>query len=149
MSKSKMNQAASGNASIPAHTSAQAAAAETPAAPSVPAQEPDIPIQDQLPTYIAVKINSLRPEGPVLAYASATLNGCFAIRGIKIVNGEKGAFVSMPSYKAGGRFQDICFPITKEFREQLHATVMEAYQQELAQISQRGQEPPAPVQKMD
>lgn len=146
MSKSKMNQAVSGNASIPAHASAQAAAGESPAAP---AQEPDIPIQEQLPTYIAVKINSLRPEGPVLAYASATLNGCFAIRGIKIINGEKGAFVSMPSYKTGSRFQDVCFPITKEFREQLHATVMEAYQQELAQISQRGQEPPAPVQKMD
>lgn len=147
MSKSKMNQAVSGNASIPAHASAQAAAEESPAA--APVQEPDIPIQDQLPTYIAVKINSLRPEGTVLAYASATLNGCFAIRGIKIVNGEKGAFVSMPSYKTGGRFQDVCFPITKEFREQLHATVMEAYQQELAQISQRGQEPPAPAQKMD
>ena len=142
MSKSKMNQAVSGNASIPAHASAQAAA-------PAPVQEPDIPIQDQLPTYIAVKNNSLRPEGPVLAYASATLNGCFAIRGIKIVNGEKGAFVSMPSYKTGGRFQDVCFPITKEFREQLHATVMEAYQQELAQISQRRQEPPAPAQKMD
>lgn len=148
MSKSKMNQAVSGNASIPAHASAQAAAGESPAAAPAPVQEPDIPIQDQLPTYIAVKINSLRPEGPVLAYASATLNGCFAIRGIKIVNGEKGAFVSMPSYKTQGRFQDVCFPITKEFREQLHATVLEAYQQELAQFAQRAQEPPAPAQNM-
>lgn len=147
MSKSKMNQAVSGNASIPT---------QAPATEQIPDQmstgisgpEQDVPIQDQLPTYIAVKINSLRPEGSVLAYASATLNGCFAIRGIKIVNGEKGAFVSMPSYKTGGRFQDVCFPITKEFREQLHATVLEAYQQELAQLSQRGQEPPAPAQKM-
>lgn len=148
MPKSKMNQAVSGNASIPAHVSAQAAAGESPTATPAPVQEPDIPIQDQLPTYIAVKINSLRPEGPVLAYASATLNGCFAIRGIKIVNGEKGAFVSMPSYQAGGCFQDVCFPITKDFREQLHATVMEAYQQELVQISQRAQEPPVPAQNM-
>lgn len=148
MSKSKMNQAVSGNASIPAHASAQADAGESPAAAPAPVQEPDIPIQDQLPTYIAVKINSLRPEGPVLAYASATLNGCFAIRGIKIVNGEKGTFVSMPSYKTQGRFQDVCFPITKEFREQLHATVLEAYQQELVQFAQRAQEPPVPAQNM-
>lgn len=148
MSKSKMNQAVSGNASIPAHASAQADAGESPAAAPAPVQEPDIPIQDQLPTYIAVKIYSVHTSGPLLATASVSLNGCFAVRGVKIVQGAHGPFVSMPSYKSGGEHKDVCFPITKEFREQLHATVLEAYQQELAQLSQREQEPPAPAQKM-
>lgn len=147
MSKSKMNETASGNASIPT---------QAPATEQIPDQmstgvsgpEQDVPIQDQLPTYIAVKIYSVHTSGPLLANASISLNGCFAVRGVKIVQGAHGLFVSMPSYKSGGEHKDVCFPITKEFREQLHATVLEAYQQELAQLSQRGQEPPIPAQNM-
>ncbi len=147
MSKSKANQSVSGNASIPHQTPAKEQPAEQMPTPT-PTQEQDIPIQDQLPTYIAVNIYSLHTSGPLLANASISLNGCFAVRGVKIVQGAHGPFVSMPSYKAGGEHKDVCFPITKEFREQLHATVLEAYQQELAQLSQRGQEPPAQTQNM-
>ncbi len=40
----------------------------------------------------------------------------------------------MPSYKAGnGEYKDICFPVTKEFREQLHSAVLTAYQQAITQ----------------
>lgn len=133
MSKSKMTESMSGNAAISAQTASQ---------------ETEIPIQEQLPTYIDVRINSIRTSGPVKAYVSATLNGCFAIRGLKIVQGEHGPFVSMPSSKTEKGYQDICFPCTKEFREQLHATVMEAYQQELAQMGQRSQDLATPQQTM-
>lgn len=102
--------------------------------------EKTAPVQEQLPTSISVKIHSVHASGPLLANASVNLNGCFAIRGVKVVQGEHGPFVSMPSYKAGGEYKDVCFPITKDFRDQLHTAVMGAYQQELAQLTQRGQE---------
>lgn len=141
MSKPKTNQVASGNASIPAPTTPTEKV-------SAPAQAADPPIQEQLPTYIDVRIHSVHTSGPLLANASITLNGCFAVRGVKIVQGEHGPFVSMPSYKSGGEYKDVCFPVTKDFREQLHATVLEAYQQELSQIQQRGLETPPLDQKM-
>ena len=48
---------------------------------------------------IKVKIHTLRTEGGRLADASVSLDGCFAIRGVRIVSGSKGPFVAMPSYK--------------------------------------------------
>lgn len=117
------------------------------------------PVQEQLPTSVAVKIHSVHTSGPLLANASISLNGCFAVRGVKVVQGEHGPFVSMPSYKVGGEYKDVCYPFTKEFREQIDGAVMGAYQQELAQLTQRGQtasnhgsqeaqEPPFPQQTM-
>ncbi len=139
MSKTKMNESVSGNASAPAQATAPAQAA----APQV----------EQLPTQVTAKISSLRTSGSTLATASVDLNGVFAVRGVKVVQGANGPFVSMPSYKTADGFKDVCFPTTKEFREQLHAAVLDAYQQELAQITQRGQtppsqEPPAPEMTM-
>lgn len=86
------------------------------------------------PMKIDVKIGSIHPEGNVRAYASVNLNDCFAIRNVKIVDSTKGLFIAMPSYKAGnGEYKDICFPVTKEFREQLSEAVINAYQQALIQ----------------
>jgi stage V sporulation protein G len=68
------------------------------------------------------------------ANASVNINDSFAIRNIKVVEGSKGLFVSMPSYKAGnGEYKDICFPCTKEAREQFNEAVIGAYQQALTQ----------------
>ena len=55
------------------------------------------PSEVHSPTNIQVKIYRPSPKGPVLADASVTLNGCFAIRGIQIREGKNGPFVSMPS----------------------------------------------------
>jgi stage V sporulation protein G len=87
-----------------------------------------------LPMKVDVKIGSIRPEGSIKAYASVNLNGCFAIRNVKVLDSTKGLFVSMPSYRAGnGEYKDICFPVTKEFREQLNTAVLDAYKQALVQ----------------
>ena len=48
---------------------------------------------------IDVKINSISMEGNILATASINLNQCLAIRYIRLMNGEKGMFLSMPSYR--------------------------------------------------
>jgi len=88
-----------------------------------------------MPT-IDAKINMMYPpsaEGGVRAYASATVDNCLAIRGIRVMEGREGLFVSMPSRKAGNEYKEICFPVTKEFREQLHGSVLDAYQQAIAQ----------------
>ena len=106
---------------------------------TAPAQE-EAPVREQLPTQVDVKIHALRTNGPVLANASVDLNGCFAIRGVKVMNGSNGPFVSMPSYKSGNEYRDVCFPCTKEFRQQFQQAVLDAYQQELSQLPQRQQE---------
>ena len=94
-----------------------------------------------LPTQVDVKISSIRPEGSVRAIASVNLNNCFAIRNVKVVDSSKGLFIAMPSYKAGnGEYKDICFPVTKEFREQLSNAVIDAYHQALAQSQSQNQQ---------
>lgn len=94
-----------------------------------------------------IRIHSMYPpgqKGGIRAYASATIDGCFAVRGIKVVEGgeEKGLFVAMPSRKTLDGYKEICCPVTKEFREQLHKAVMDAYQQAITMT----QNPPAPQQ---
>jgi stage V sporulation protein G len=113
---------------------------ETPKAPA-----PEEAKSQALPTSVDVRINSIRPEGSTKAIASATLNGCFAVRNIKVMESSKGLFVSMPSYRAGnGQYRDICFPTTAEFRQKLNDAVIGAYHQALAQGQKEAaqQQPP-------
>lgn len=100
---------------------------------TAPAQKPQ-PMEAQ-PMEIAVKIHSLSTSGSTLAHASVTLGGCFAVRGIKIMNSVKGPFVSMPSYMTAKGPKDICFPCTPDFHKHFQETVLSAYRQELDQIN--------------
>nr|WP_326183701.1 SpoVG family protein [uncultured Oscillibacter sp.] len=102
---------------------------------------------------IDVRINSIRTNGPVLATASFNLNGAFAVRGVKILDGSNGPFVSMPSYKTSDGYKDICFPCNREFKLALDNAILGAYQQQIGQVAQRGhtdhsQEPPTPEMTM-
>ncbi|GEM_PF-42705 len=98
-----------------------------------------------MPT-IETRVGSMYPAaaaGGVRAYASATIDGCLAIWGIRVMEGKDGLFVSMPSRKSADGYQEICFPVTKEFRQQLHNSVLDAYQQALTQTqaqASQGQE---------
>ena len=92
------------------------------------------------PIQYDVKIHSLYPEGSCRASASVNLNGSFAIRGLKVMEGANGLFVSMPSYRTGnGEYKDICFPCTKEARSQLNEAVLHAYHQSLSQSRSQDQ----------
>lgn len=97
-----------------------------------------------LPMQYEVKINSIRPEGTILATASVNLNGCFAIRGVKVMQSERGPFVSMPRYRAGEKYRDICFPCTKEAHTEFTYAVLNAYEQALGQSQARTQGSAAP-----
>ena len=50
---------------------------------------------------VDVRVYPSKEEGNLLAFASVTLGGCFAVKGVKIMEGEKGAFVAMPDRKDG------------------------------------------------
>ena len=83
-----------------------------------------------------IKITRIKDESSnLLGYADVSLGGAFAIKGIKIMNGSNGPFVSMPNYKAlkdgQEEFHDICFPTTAEFREEFNNAVMDAFNKSL------------------
>ena len=112
------------------------------------------PLQDKAPAskyppiHVDVRIHSIKTQGNVLANATANLNGCFAIRGIRVMDGKNGPYVAMPDYKSGDRYKDICFPCTKEFKQEFDQTVLDAYQQALTQLPQRQLEQAAPSMGM-
>lgn len=107
-------------------------------AENIPQETAQTAAEQPIPMKVDVKIGSIRPEGSIRAYASVNLNDCFAIRNVKVMDSTKGLFVAMPSYKSGnGEYKDICFPVTKEFREQLNNAVIDAYKQALTQSQQQ------------
>ncbi|MEG1571889.1 MAG: SpoVG family protein [Clostridia bacterium] len=95
-----------------------------------------------------VNIYPSRGDGAQKASATVNINGGFAIRGVKIMEGSKGLFVSMPSYKAGnGEYKDICFPCTKASKAEFDKALLTAYQQKMAQSQTAAAEPAAPAQQ--
>ncbi len=91
-------------------------------------QEPDF----------TVKVTPFEREGRnVLGIARIYFEDSFVVGNVSILKGKEKEFVAMPSYKAkqSGKdgkpqYQDVCFPVTKEFREKLYDTILEAYKQE-------------------
>lgn len=75
---------------------------------------------------------TLRNDGKLKAFASITLEDCFVVRGLKIIEGNNGMFVAMPSRRRpDDSFQDIAHPITMEMRKRLEKDVLAVYYQEL------------------
>lgn len=65
----------------------------------------------------------------VCAIASVVLDDAFVVHDLRVVNGEKGLFVAMPSRKLpNGDFRDICHPINAEARQHLQEAVLEQFQ---------------------
>jgi stage V sporulation protein G len=75
---------------------------------------------------------SLRDDEKLKAFVSITLDNCFVIRGLKIIKGNRGMFVAMPSRKRpDGTFQDLAHPINNETRSWMEGEILNAYRQEL------------------
>jgi len=63
---------------------------------------------------VSARIVRVFPQGKTLkAVASVTIEGCFVVHGVKIIETEKGVFIAMPSEKRGENYRDICHPIIK------------------------------------
>lgn len=79
-----------------------------------------------------VRVRKVVKEGSMKAVASITIDNAFAIHDIKIIEGEKGLFIAMPSRKtAEGEYRDIVHPISREARELVQQTILEAYEKVL------------------
>jgi stage V sporulation protein G len=66
--------------------------------------------------------------GKTKAMVTVEFDKCFVVGGLKIIEGASGYFVSMPNRKlADGTYKDTCFPITKEFREELIKTILNKF----------------------
>ncbi len=75
---------------------------------------------------------TLRDEEKLRGFANVTFDNAFVVRGMKIIQGSSGYFVSMPSRKRpDGTHQDIAHPVNKEMRAEIEKRVLEAYEIEL------------------
>lgn len=78
---------------------------------------------------------SLRDDNKLKAFASITLDNCFVIRGLKVIEGAKGIFVAMPSRKRpDGTYQDIAHPINNDTRSWMEDQIVEAYKKEREKV---------------
>jgi stage V sporulation protein G len=69
-----------------------------------------------------------RNSDTVRAYVSIVLDGCFVVKGLKILSGHSGLFITMPSRrKSDGKFQDIAHPINETTRLTMENTILEEY----------------------
>lgn len=89
-----------------------------------------------------VRVTPFEREGSnMVGLASIVLDESFSVGNVSVVQGKNGMFVAMPSYKAGNsRYRDVCFPVTKEFREKVNKAVLETYEQEKEKAVHEGQE---------
>ena len=108
----------------------------------IPETEPAVPAK----LDVAVRVYPSKMEGKLLAYANVTLGGCFAVKGIRVMDSEKGAFVAMPDRKdSKGEYHEVCFPTTAEMREALNTAVMGEYHRVVELIAAQGEKAHAPV----
>ena len=79
---------------------------------------------------------TLRNEERLKGFANITFDSCFVVRGMKIIEGNNGLFVSMPSRKRpNGTYQDIAHPIRQELREDIESQVLKEYAEEVQRNS--------------
>ena len=81
-------------------------------------------------------------EDKLKAYATITFDNCFIVRDLKVIHGQSGLFVAMPSKKRkDGTYKDTAHPINSETRAMIESRVLDEYDRELRR---NGQNPPAP-----
>ena len=75
-----------------------------------------------------VRVRKVTKEGKMRAVVSITIDDEFVVHDIKVIDGEKGLFIAMPSRKASdGEYTDIAHPINSETREKIQALILEKY----------------------
>ena len=81
-----------------------------------------------------IRIRLIKKDDTKLkAVASIIIDDCFAVHDIKIISGQDGDFIAMPSRKTpDGEFKDIAHPINSEIREELKNKILAAYKEVLA-----------------
>ena len=79
-----------------------------------------------------VRVRRIEKEGKMKAIVSITFDNEFVIHDIKVIEGEKGLFIAMPSRKAAdGEYRDIAHPINSGTRERIQTTILQKYEETL------------------
>ena len=79
-----------------------------------------------------VRVRKVAKEGKLKAVVSITMDEEFVVPDIKVIEGEKGLFIAMPSKKAlDGEYRDIAHPINSGTRERIQSAILARYQQAL------------------
>ena len=79
-----------------------------------------------------VRIRKVEKDGKMKAVVSITIDNEFVIHDIKVIEGEKGLFIAMPSRKSNdGEYRDIAHPINSTTRDNLQKLILEKYQEEI------------------
>lgn len=79
-----------------------------------------------------VRVRKVTKEGKMKAVVSITIDDEFVVHDIKVIEGEKGLFIAMPSRKAGdGEYRDIAHPINSTTRDNIQRLILESYEKAL------------------
>lgn len=80
-----------------------------------------------------VRVRKIEKEGKMKAVVSITIDGVFVVHDIKVIEGDKGLFIAMPSRRGGNEeFRDIAHPINSETRDWLSEIILDAYTEQIA-----------------
>ena len=81
-------------------------------------------------TITDVRVRKVAKEGKMKAVVSITIDEEFVVHDIKVIEGEKGLFIAMPSRKASdGEYKDIAHPINSATREKIQKMILEKYEE--------------------
>ncbi len=87
-----------------------------------------------------VRVRKIAKEGKMKAIVSITFDDEFVVHDIKVIEGEKGLFIAMPSKKASdGEYRDIAHPINSNTRDRIQSTILESYEKALLEPETEGQ----------
>lgn len=81
-----------------------------------------------------IRVRRIVKEGKMKAVVSVTLDDEFVVHDIKVIEGENGLFIAMPSKKASdGEYRDIAHPINSTTRDAMQKQILEAYEKALTE----------------
>ena len=85
-----------------------------------------------------VRIRKVEKEGKMRAVVSITIDDEFVVHDIKVIEGEKGLFIAMPSRRAAdGEYRDIAHPINSQTRDSIQRIILEKFLQSDAEMEDR------------
>ena len=82
-----------------------------------------------------IGVRKLTKEGKMKAVVSVTFDDVFVVHDIKVIDGDKGLFIAMPSRRAGdGEYRDIAHPINSDMRDRLQSEILAKYEEAVKEI---------------
>ncbi|NNM55318.1 MAG: septation regulator SpoVG [Spirochaetales bacterium] len=80
-------------------------------------------------TITDIRVRKVAGEGKLKAYVTVTFENCFVVHNVKVIQGESGVFIAMPSRRTkSGEYKDVAHPINSDFRATLQEQILKAYE---------------------